>query len=181
MVTCSRCEHVYSDKRNIVCPKCSNEINQKIAATRATEENKSTDVIEAPHLRSMTEHGESTEHKSHPPAATNNDSTNQTLPPAFEPKAKKHAQWEHKVVTIQQAILGWHNQMVFKVFVDGIENTEIVSGKNTGLDVGKKPGGDASIDQVLNYFAKDGWRVTTALMSQKGDTAFQYVMTRRVD
>ena len=69
---------------------------------------------------------------------------------------------------------GWISHGVFKVFVDGQENTEIVSGK-AGLIQ------EASIDQVLNYFAKEGWRVTTALMTQKGDTGFQYVMTRRVD
>ena len=99
---------------------------------------------------------------------------NLIAPPDFEPRAKNQAQWEHKVVTIQQTLSGWHSHGVYKVFVEGQENTEIVSGK-AGLIQ------EASIDQVLNYFAKEGWRVTTALMTQKGDTGFQYVMTRRVD
>ncbi|WP_156957670.1 hypothetical protein [Synechococcus sp. KORDI-52] len=124
----------------------------------------------------MTEHRKGWEHESYPPAVANNSSPNSSSPPIFEQRAKQKARWQHKVVTIQQTIGGWISHGVFKVIVDGVENTDIVSGKSPG-----PANQEASIDQVLNYFARDGWRVETALMSQKGDTSFQYVMTRRVD
>ena len=125
------------------------------------------------HLNPMTEQRKGWERKSYGNSVSNDYYANPIAPPAFEPRTTKQDRWEHKVATIQQTIGGWISHGVFKVFVDGIENTEIVSGKTPG------PTQEASIDQVLNYFAKDGWRVTTALMSQKVDTAFQYVMTRK--